>query len=113
VNIEERLNDILEGEIPEHVAIIPDGNGRWAHNRGLERTEGHRQGTKRAEDLIEFISEKLPIKYLTFYTFSTENWSRPESEPLWSRRLMIDPSPCYAITRQRWSALSWRMTASI
>jgi undecaprenyl diphosphate synthase len=76
----ERLNEILEDELPSHVAIIPDGNGRWAHKRGLERTEGHRQGTKRAEDLIEFIAKKLPIEYLTFYTFSTENWSRPDSE---------------------------------
>ncbi|MBS3787960.1 isoprenyl transferase [Candidatus Bipolaricaulota bacterium] len=74
------IDNILEGTIPEHVAIIPDGNGRWAHNQGLERTEGHRQGTKRAEDLIEFIAKKIPIDFLTFYTFSTENWSRPDSE---------------------------------
>lgn len=80
MNLDERLDKILEGTIPSHVAIIPDGNGRWAHNRGLERTEGHRQGTKRAEDLIEFIAKKLPIDFLTFYTFSTENWSRPENE---------------------------------
>ncbi|MFB6290567.1 MAG: isoprenyl transferase [Candidatus Bipolaricaulia bacterium] len=77
---DERLDKILEAEIPHHVAIIPDGNGRWAHKRGLARTEGHKRGTERVEDLIEFTSEKLPIKFLTFYTFSTENWSRPESE---------------------------------
>ena len=77
---EEKLDQILDGNLPRHVAIIPDGNGRWAHERGLERTEGHRKGTERAEDLIEFISRKLPIDYLTFFAFSTENWSRPQKE---------------------------------
>ena len=90
MNLDKRLDDILEGKIPEHVAIIPDGNGRWAHNRGLERTEGHRRGTKRAEDLIEFVAESLPIKYLTFYTFSTENWSRPDSEVKFLMSLLKD-----------------------
>lgn len=90
MNLEERLDNILEGTIPGHVAIIPDGNGRWAHNRGLERTEGHKQGTKRAEDLIEFIAKKLPIDFLTFYTFSTENWSRPDSEVKFLMSLLKD-----------------------
>ncbi|MCF7890994.1 isoprenyl transferase [Candidatus Bipolaricaulota bacterium] len=90
MNLDERLDNILEGAIPGHVAIIPDGNGRWAHNRGLERTEGHKRGTKRAEDLIEFIAEKLPIEYLTFYTFSTENWSRPDSEVKFLMTLLKD-----------------------
>lgn len=80
MNFEKTLEHVLENQLPEHVAIIPDGNGRWAHNRSLERTRGHERGTERAEDLIEFISEELPIKYLTFYTFSTENWSRPDEE---------------------------------
>lgn len=80
MNLDRRLDDILEGVIPTHVAIIPDGNGRWALSRGLERKEGHKQGTEMAEDLIEFISSELPIKYLTFYAFSTENWSRPDQE---------------------------------
>ncbi len=90
MNLEDKLGNILEGEVPDHVAIIPDGNGRWAHNQGLERTEGHKRGTKRAEDLIEFIAENLPIKYLTFYTFSTENWSRPESEIKFLMSLLKD-----------------------
>jgi len=90
MNLGERLNDILEDELPRHVAIIPDGNGRWAHKRGLERTEGHKRGTERAEDLIEFIAENLPIKYLTFYTFSTENWSRPDSEVRFLMSLLKD-----------------------
>jgi len=90
MNFGERLNEILEDELPRHVAIIPDGNGRWAHKRGLERTEGHKRGTERAEDLIEFIAENLPIKYLTFYTFSTENWSRPDSEVRFLMSLLKD-----------------------
>ena len=90
MKIDERLDEILKGELPEHVAVIPDGNGRWAHSRGLERTEGHREGTRRAEDLIEFVSKKLPIEYLTFYTFSTENWSRPESEVKFLMSLLKD-----------------------
>ncbi len=87
---EEALEHVLGNELPEHVAIIPDGNGRWAHNRDLERTKGHKRGTERAEDLIEFISEKLPIKYLTFYTFSTENWSRPDEEVQFLMTLLKD-----------------------
>jgi len=90
VKPEEMLQHVLENPLPEHVAIIPDGNGRWAHNRGLERTKGHERGTKRAEDLIEFISEELPIKYLTFYTFSTENWSRPDEEVQFLMTLLQD-----------------------
>jgi undecaprenyl diphosphate synthase len=90
MNLGKRLNEILEDELPRHVAIIPDGNGRWAHKRGLERTEGHKRGTERAEDLIEFIAQNLPIKYLTFYTFSTENWSRPDSEVRFLMSLLKD-----------------------
>lgn len=90
MKLEDRLEEIKRGVIPKHVAIIPDGNGRWAHNRGLERKEGHKRGTKRAEDLIEFISKELPIKYLTFYTFSTENWSRPDEEVEFLMSLLRD-----------------------
>jgi len=90
VKPEKELQHVLENPLPEHVAIIPDGNGRWAHNRGLERTKGHERGTNRAEDLIEFISEELPIKYLTFYTFSTENWSRPDEEVQFLMTLLKD-----------------------
>lgn len=65
--------------LPEHIAIIMDGNGRWAKNRFLPRNEGHRRGVKALENIIEYAQEK-GIKYLTVYAFSTENWRRPESE---------------------------------
>ncbi len=62
-----------------HLAIIMDGNGRWAKKRGLKRYEGHRQGTKVAKKIVEEC-RKLNIKYLTLYTFSKENWKRPKDE---------------------------------
>lgn len=62
-----------------HVAIIMDGNGRWAQRRGLPRIEGHRRGALKAEKVVEWAAE-LSIKYVTFYTFSTENWKRPREE---------------------------------
>ena len=65
--------------IPQHVAIIMDGNGRWAKNRHLPRTSGHAEGVKRVEEIIEAAS-KIGIKVLTLYTFSTENWTRPPTE---------------------------------
>lgn len=68
-----------EWKIPEHVAIIMDGNGRWAKKRNLPRNLGHRQGGKTVEMLCEE-AYKLGIKYITVYAFSTENWSRPEDE---------------------------------
>lgn len=64
---------------PTHVAIIMDGNGRWAQRRGLPRIEGHRRGALKAEKVVEWAAE-LSIKYVTFYTFSTENWKRPREE---------------------------------
>ena len=66
-------------KIPEHIAIIMDGNGRWAKERGLPRNEGHRKGTKALENIIAH-AEKIGVKYLTVYAFSTENWKRPEEE---------------------------------
>lgn len=68
-----------EWKIPEHVAIIMDGNGRWAKRRGLPRNMGHRQGGKAVEKVCED-AYHLGIKYLTVYAFSTENWSRPQEE---------------------------------
>lgn len=65
--------------VPEHVAIILDGNGRWAKKRGLPRTAGHIQGARAVEDMCE-IAWNMGIKYLTVYAFSTENWSRPPEE---------------------------------
>ena len=66
-------------KIPEHIAIIMDGNGRWAKKRGLPRNMGHRQGAKTVEMICEE-AYHLGVKYLTVYAFSTENWSRPEDE---------------------------------
>jgi undecaprenyl diphosphate synthase len=66
-------------KIPEHVAIIMDGNGRWALERGLPRLSGHKAGTENLREVIEACAE-FGIKYLTIYAFSTENWKRPEEE---------------------------------
>lgn len=66
-------------EIPVHVAIIMDGNGRWAKERNLPRNEGHRKGTKVLEKIIKH-ARHLGIQYLTVYAFSTENWNRPSNE---------------------------------
>jgi len=63
----------------KHVAIIMDGNGRWAKKRGLPRMVGHRQGVESVRELVK-VSRRLGIKYLTLYTFSTENWQRPKQE---------------------------------
>jgi len=65
--------------LPVHVAVIMDGNGRWAHRRGQERIFGHHQGVKAVRKIIEAAAE-LGIKYLTLYAFSTENWKRPDYE---------------------------------
>ena len=65
--------------LPKHIAIIMDGNGRWAKMRHLDRTQGHAEGIKRVEEIVETARE-MGIKALTLYTFSTENWNRPETE---------------------------------
>ena len=65
--------------LPRHVAVIMDGNGRWAKQRGLPRVEGHRQGAESARTIIRTAGE-LGIKYLTLYAFSLENWNRPKDE---------------------------------
>ena len=67
------------GRVPVHVGIIMDGNGRWAKQRGLPRLAGHRAGTKNLRRVIR-AAANAGIKHLTFYAFSTENWSRPEEE---------------------------------
>ena len=62
--------------IPKHIAIIMDGNGRWAQSQGKIRLEGHRKGAANLERILEYCARK-EIKYLTVYAFSTENWKRP------------------------------------
>jgi undecaprenyl diphosphate synthase len=69
----------LPENIPTHVAIIMDGNGRWALARGLPRLAGHRAGTENLRRVIEACIE-FDIRYLTIYAFSTENWGRPSAE---------------------------------
>lgn len=67
------------GNLPRHIAVIMDGNGRWAKKRGLPRIEGHRAGRKAVREAVEGCVE-LGVQVLTLYTFSVENWSRPERE---------------------------------
>ena len=67
------------GDVPEHIAIIMDGNGRWAQARGLPRTAGHKRGAEAVKKTIRAAGE-LGIRYLTLFGFSSENWQRPESE---------------------------------
>jgi undecaprenyl diphosphate synthase len=68
-----------EKDIPRHIAIIMDGNGRWAQSKKLPRVLGHREGAFRVKDIVKACNE-LGVQFLTLYTFSTENWSRPKSE---------------------------------
>ena len=75
--------------IPQHVAIIMDGNGRWAKLRGQERSYGHQAGAETVHIIAEEAS-KLGIKYLTLYTFSTENWNRPSNEVAALMALLFD-----------------------
>ena len=65
--------------VPEHIAIIMDGNGRWAKKRGMPRSYGHKRGAKVFEEIAEYC-DKIGVKYLTVYAFSTENWVRPKEE---------------------------------
>jgi undecaprenyl diphosphate synthase len=73
------LDQIDTERLPEHVAIIMDGNGRWATHRGMDRIFGHQQAVNSVRNVIE-TSAELGIKYLTLYAFSTENWDRPDDE---------------------------------
>jgi len=84
-SIEERRTKVLRqykldpARLPRHVAVIMDGNGRWAKKRGLPRIRGHRAAVKTVTDVVEFSAE-IGIEYLTLYAFSVENWRRPKSE---------------------------------
>lgn len=79
----------MERNVPNHVAIILDGNGRWAKAKGLPRTAGHIQGAKTVEAICED-AYNMGINYLTVYAFSTENWSRPEKEVETLMKLLRD-----------------------
>jgi len=74
------LNHIeMKEQLPSHIAIIMDGNGRWAKERNLKRTAGHEQGAKTVREITTYCND-IGIKYLTLYAFSTENWNRPKLE---------------------------------
>lgn len=74
--------------VPAHIAIIMDGNGRWAKARGLDRAEGHREGVISVKKVVEAAS-KASVQYLTMYAFSTENWNRPDEEVTALMELMV------------------------
>lgn len=73
------LSDIKKNKVPAHVAIIMDGNGRWAKKRGLPRIVGHKKGADVLKDIV-ILCKDVGIKYLTVYSFSSENWQRPQDE---------------------------------
>lgn len=78
----------VSGDIPRHIAIVMDGNGRWAKEKGLSRIFGHREGVNSARDIVEACGQ-IGVKYLTLYTFSTENWKRPRTEVALLMKLLI------------------------
>lgn len=82
-------NESIETNIPKHVAIIMDGNGRWAKNKKMPRIKGHYEGMQTVKKITRTASN-LGIKYLTLYAFSTENWSRPEDEVKYLMKLPVD-----------------------
>ncbi|UOB12775.1 polyprenyl diphosphate synthase [Streptomyces sp. HP-A2021] len=106
------------GAVPRHVAIVMDGNGRWATARGLPRPEGHRAGADALVDVVHGALE-IGLKYLTVYAFSTENWKRPADElqalmqevPRQLRRITDDAKPLDV--RVRWAGLRSRLPADV
>ena len=86
LKVQEKLR--TGGEIPCHIAIIMDGNGRWAKKRGMPRIAGHTEGVESVRDTVEACGQ-LGVKYLTLYAFSTENWKRPQEEVSLLMRLLL------------------------
>ena len=80
-------NNLTKNPLPSHIAMIMDGNGRWAKERGLARTAGHKEGAETVRK-ITIHCTKIGIKYLTLYAFSTENWSRPKLEVEYLMKLL-------------------------
>lgn len=92
-NLSNKAKDVLskfkdEASVPNHIAIIMDGNGRWAKKRGLPRAAGHKSGVETVREVLESCVA-LGVKYLTLYTFSTENWKRPKDEVSTLMRLIV------------------------
>jgi len=83
------LREVDKNNLPKHVGIIMDGNGRWAKKRGLPRSAGHRAGAQNLKTITEFAGE-MGIKYITAYAFSTENWKRPKEEVDALMQLLLD-----------------------
>ena len=82
-------SQIIPEKVPEHIAIIMDGNGRWAKQKGMPRVLGHRNGVKSVREVTEAAAQ-LGVKYLTLYAFSTENWSRPATEVTALMTLLVE-----------------------
>ena len=82
------LSEINTDQLPNHIAIIMDGNGRWAKSKGLLRSIGHQNGAKTVKEIVETCA-KINVKYLTLYAFSTENWNRPKLEVELLMKLLI------------------------
>ncbi|MCF8241173.1 MAG: isoprenyl transferase [Melioribacteraceae bacterium] len=83
------INDVkTKGNVPSHIAIIMDGNGRWARKRGLPRVAGHQRGIETVREIVESCAN-LGVNFLTLYTFSTENWKRPRHEVSTLMRLIV------------------------
>ena len=88
-NAAERLSDLQADALPRHVAIIMDGNGRWAKKRGLPRIAGHKEGMSNVKKIVKAAS-RYKLETLTLYAFSTENWSRPKEEVDYLMRLPME-----------------------
>jgi len=84
-----KLHTIEKNNLPVHIAVIPDGNGRWAKKRHLPRSAGHRAGSSTLKNIVKYLS-KIGVKYLTVYVFSTENWTRPEQEVNYLMELLLE-----------------------
>ncbi len=82
-------SQIIPGNIPKHIAIIMDGNGRWAKQKGMPRVVGHHSGVKSVREVTEAAAE-IGVGYLTLYAFSTENWNRPPSEVTALMTLLVE-----------------------
>jgi undecaprenyl diphosphate synthase len=89
-DVQMSLKDQISTEkLPQHIAVIMDGNGRWAQKQGKNRTVGHHEGVKSVKDVVEGAAE-LGIRFMTLYTFSTENWRRPQYEVDALMELLVD-----------------------
>ncbi len=85
MSLKEKINS---SKLPQHIAVIMDGNGRWAKQKGAERIYGHENGVKSVRETVEAAAE-LGIKYITLYAFSTENWNRPQEEVIALMQLLV------------------------